>query len=49
MILMYLTSQENEKKMPEIGFISEFDGLPLPLEDWGKAARSSKGSKEANG
>lgn len=42
MILMYLTSPEKEKKIreekeiPEVGFMKEFDGLPQPLQEWGK-------------
>lgn len=44
MLLMYLTSQEKEKKRPEekkmseTVFITEFNGLPQPLCDWGKTA-----------
>ena len=52
MILMYLTSktkesnQQEEVSMQEIGFVKEFDGLPQPLEEWGKVAISQIVSPE---
>lgn len=52
MILMYLTAQkkelnqQEEVSMQEIGFVKEFDGLPQPLEEWGKTAISQIVSPE---